>query len=456
MQEDDVRPLSDEEMEDELQDFWDYGEEQWASGEELACIRGYIEALCPKDVEVALDLKGYACYNGGRLYEQDWQAARDCFERLVKISDNPYYANTLGYIYYYGRTGTPNYEKALQLFQFAAMHGNAESLYKLGDMYRNGYGVEKRQGVAFAIYQRVYEATRATFIEQPDGNFADAAIRMGDAYRDGIGITHDRVKAYAYYLEADCAARRRAEQTSFWGAHNVAATAASNLQEAKTHLPQTYLVKQIAERGPRFFLELLDGHFMGEIFIRKEKGGTYDMFLGRRWNGAGRIPFLVTEPRLSFCCVTEELHISGLGGKIKLKGKKKHRVVFDDAAWDAKRHRLVLYLAEKKVGVLACREYVLYAPGRQPKHGKRLRFARITFQRGGKRYDYLCDDKNVKAGDTVIVPGMNGDVPVYVESIVHMRTSELPLPFYRYKSVVRKAEVQACSKIMEAYAHGDN
>ena len=440
MQKDDMRPLSDEEMEDELQDFWEYGEEEWASEEELACIRSYIEALCPKDVEIALELKGYACYNGSRLYEQDWPAARDCFERLVKISDNPYFANTLGYIYYYGRTSAPDYEKAFPLFQFAAMHGNAESLYKLGDMYRNGYGVEKRPSVAFAIYQRVYDATRATFIERPDGNFADAAIRMGDAYRDGIGVVHDRVKAYTYYLEADYAARRRAEQTTFWGAHHVAATAASKLQEAKTHLPQKYLAKQITERGPRFFLALLDGHFMGELCVKKKKGGMYDIFLGRRWNGAGRIPFFVTEPRLGLCRVTEELYITGAGGKIKLKGKKNHRVVFDDAAWDAKRHRLVLYLAEKKVGVLACCEYCLYAPDHQPKHGKRLRFARVTFQRDGKPYDYLCDDKEVKAGDTVIVPGMNGDVPVHVIAMIHMKMSELPLPFYRYKHIVRKVE----------------
>lgn len=352
---------TDEEMEFELQDFFEEDGEDWMDEDELAHIRDCIEALCPKDVVIALDLKGYSCYEGSRLYAQDWQVARDCFERLVKISDNPYYANTLGYIYYYGRTGAPDYEKAYKLFQFGAIHGIQESIYKLGDMYRKGLGVPKRPGVAYALYRRTYDEARETFIEQPDGNFADAALRMGDVFRDGIDVEPDPVRAYHYYLEADCAARRRTEVTEFWGAREVAETAARALQDAESRLPQDYLSKELAEHGPYFFQSILGDGFLGELRVEEQKGDLCVLALGRRKNGVGRIPFLVTEPRIRLCCVVEELRIMGIGGKVAFQGKKRGRVLFDAVRWEEERHRITLYFAEKKVGMLSCKAYRLDA-----------------------------------------------------------------------------------------------
>lgn len=71
--------------------------------EALAKARRYTEELCREDNVFALRLKGYACYGGNRLYECDWTAARDCMLRLRELADDAEYANTLGYIYYYGR-----------------------------------------------------------------------------------------------------------------------------------------------------------------------------------------------------------------------------------------------------------------------------------------------------------------------------------------------------------------
>ena len=71
--------------------------------ETLAKARRYTEELCREDNVFALRLKGYACYGGNRLYECDWTAARDCMLRLRELADDAEYANTLGYIYYYGR-----------------------------------------------------------------------------------------------------------------------------------------------------------------------------------------------------------------------------------------------------------------------------------------------------------------------------------------------------------------
>lgn len=49
----------------------------------------------------------------------------------------------LGYIYYYGRTGEPDYEKAFMYYSKAAETGSLSSAVKIADMYKNGYFVEK-------------------------------------------------------------------------------------------------------------------------------------------------------------------------------------------------------------------------------------------------------------------------------------------------------------------------
>ena len=113
--------------------------------ETLAKARRYTEELCREDNVFALRLKGYACYGGNRLYECDWTAARDCMLRLRELADDAEYANTLGYIYYYGRCngGEPEYEKAFPQFSYAAANGLFEAIYKLGTCTATGTAAGK-------------------------------------------------------------------------------------------------------------------------------------------------------------------------------------------------------------------------------------------------------------------------------------------------------------------------
>jgi hypothetical protein len=59
----------------------------------------------------------------------------------------------LGYIWYYGRTGERNYEKAFGYFSRLMEKGDPVSTYKIADMYRNGYFVDKDQ----AKYEQMIE-----------------------------------------------------------------------------------------------------------------------------------------------------------------------------------------------------------------------------------------------------------------------------------------------------------
>ena len=104
----------------------------------------------------------------------------------------------LGYVWYYGRTGTKDYDKAFYYFGRAADRGNIVARYKLADMYKNGYGVaedyEKYKQIIRELYPKVKNArnlgdplpeifTRLAHIEAEEGN-EDEAVDLYLAAKD--------------------------------------------------------------------------------------------------------------------------------------------------------------------------------------------------------------------------------------------------------------------------------
>ena len=62
----------------------------------------------------------------------------------------------LAYIWYYGRTGERDFKKAFEYFSKLMDKGNPVSTYKVADMYRNGYYVEKDQQKYEQIIEDLY------------------------------------------------------------------------------------------------------------------------------------------------------------------------------------------------------------------------------------------------------------------------------------------------------------
>lgn len=120
---------------------------------ELTVYRRFIDDLIPKDNHTALRRKGYGCYGGGPAYECNWDIALECVTRLYELTGKPVYANTLGYIYYYGRcwNGEPKYDEAFRYFSVGAAGFYYESRYKLADMFVHSYGVPKNAKIAYTI-----------------------------------------------------------------------------------------------------------------------------------------------------------------------------------------------------------------------------------------------------------------------------------------------------------------
>lgn len=89
-----------------------------------------------KDPGYMMDLGGF--YYGRKKYD----LALKYYELAAEYNYEGAFEG-LGYIWYYGRTGQKDYEKAFYYYSKAAELGNIVCQYKVADMYKNGYSVEK-------------------------------------------------------------------------------------------------------------------------------------------------------------------------------------------------------------------------------------------------------------------------------------------------------------------------
>ncbi|MCF0141578.1 MAG: sel1 repeat family protein [Mogibacterium sp.] len=82
--------------------------------------------------------------------------------------DHEYACECLGYIWYYGRTGTKNFEKAFKYFSKSADKGNLVCKYKVADMYKNGYYVDKDYEKYKQIIEELYPLVAdAKYLDAP-------------------------------------------------------------------------------------------------------------------------------------------------------------------------------------------------------------------------------------------------------------------------------------------------
>ena len=74
----------------------------------------------------------------------------------------------LGYIWYYGRTGERDFEKAFHYYSKGMEAGNLQCAYKIADMYRNGYYVEKDYARYYEIIESLYPRIKdAQYVNDP-------------------------------------------------------------------------------------------------------------------------------------------------------------------------------------------------------------------------------------------------------------------------------------------------
>lgn len=81
---------------------------------------------------------------------------------------------------------------------------------------------------------------RKKFLRGYDASFADAALRLGKVFEYGIGTEANPAAAYCLYLEADYAAKIRAEHSDFFGDHSVVERTGQALERVARKLPAEF------------------------------------------------------------------------------------------------------------------------------------------------------------------------------------------------------------------------
>ena len=235
--------------------------------------RQLIEEACGEKDQLAMRLKGYACYGGSELYECDWETSRELITELFDMTGNPQYANTLGYIYYYGRCndGVPEYDKAFQYYSVGAAHDLLESMYKLADMFKHGYGCIKSEQTSEYIIDKLYSNTWPRFCKGEDASFADIALRRAAAnHKKGNLAT-----ALKCYLEADYAIKKRLKVSDFFGNVKVQENITNSLNEVKKEFPENFFVDEISIRYPYHLLDCIANEINYRVTITPIRDNRY-------------------------------------------------------------------------------------------------------------------------------------------------------------------------------------
>ena len=124
---------------------------------------------------------------GGLYYEkQNFDLALKYYD-MAALNNDIVAFECLGYIWYYGRTGVKDYKKAFENFDKARKLGHIVATYKVADMYKNGYYVEKDYEKYNSIIEELYfkvKDTKNSFEALPEIFTRLAKIRIEDGKND--------------------------------------------------------------------------------------------------------------------------------------------------------------------------------------------------------------------------------------------------------------------------------
>ena len=152
---------------------------------------------------------------GGHYYEK---RHFDLALKYYEMADSYGYdeaAECLGYIWYYGRTGEPDYRKAFEYFSKLMKKGHLVATYKVADMYKNGYYVAKDQ----AKYEEIIEDLfpKVVSLKNPFDPVPEVFTRLAK-----IRVSQKRIdEAEDLYLYSKEFLAHRIRYNAFWGNLNI-------------------------------------------------------------------------------------------------------------------------------------------------------------------------------------------------------------------------------------------
>lgn len=398
-----------------------------ASEEELTLYIKFANELCDAGDKEGLLTVGYGCYGGNRAFKCDWEKSRDCIQKLFDtidiMPDRAIYANTLGYIYYYGRCNNdiPQYEQAFKYFSFAAFAGIYEAQYKIADMYKNGYGVVKCTELSNEIIWNLYAENKKHII---NGNFnckfADVALRVGNIFRDDE-YEQDTNEMLYYYTQADFAIRMRMNISNNYGDNKVCSAIQNALSETKELLDFKPSEKVVYYGLGGIFDDILSNGKKLALEIQRSNNKDYTMTF-KPLDGS---KMFITIPHLEMCGMYESLDVTLKGATDINNDILNERLIIDRIDY----YNVFIHDEECLLELKDCR-FEINAPKKNEE--KVYKIASVEFCDGGKLYDYLCGD-DIMENDLVTISVNDEEKTVRVIRIQEKKESELALPVSRYK-----------------------
>ncbi len=270
-----------------------------------------------KEWREALEAVAFGTYGGNCIYKCDWKRSEELLLGLVDLygEEESLYYNSLGYIYYYGRTtdGVPDYARALQYFTIGAVGGVFESRYKLADMLLAGYGLPKNASAAAKLIIEMYDENYDIFCAgEYRGSFADINARMGYLYEKGLGVEKDLNTSYYHFLQASYALERRKQAKNNFGDDSVQKRIEEGLARVRAQIPEEEFSDQV-DFGTPAILGLMLRSCSGLDITLDYRQGRY-FITGKTLAGTDELSEnLITIIEMDFCNLANEVELEVVG-----------------------------------------------------------------------------------------------------------------------------------------------
>lgn len=407
-----------------------------ASEEEVALYKKFALELCEVGDERGLLAVGYGSYGGNRVFACDWKKSEECMLKLIEtvddMPDKAFYANTLGYIYYYGRcnNGIPEYEKAYHYFSFAAFNRVYEAEYKIADMYQHGYSVPKSTETARSIISRLYNEN-LEYIQngQFDCKFADIAFRMGNLCKVRENLYYPDIDTMLiYYYQASFAIRMRMLESDYYGDRKVADAIETALRDTKEimNFKHSDKVRRLSISSI-LYDHLSKGNAL-DVKAKMLSSGKCKLTIQphKKWQERYPKRLFITIPELDMCGLYDSITVTVIPcGENEIFCPDKMFTI------DSIEGNVFSF---DGFPMLFC-EDCLFEIKKPKNDSQKHRFVSVQFTPGGKSYDYLCDDTSIKVGDNITLSANGEEKEVPVVNVFEKTESETKLPIKAYKRI---------------------